>query len=314
MCKIYLNDIFGRKIMCTAISFKTKDLYFGRTLDHHCSYGEKICISPKGFDFHFRREEDLPSRYAMLGVALEYDSYPLYYDAVNEAGLCMAGLNFPGNAHFECPENHAFGVAPFEFIPWVLSQNASVADARKKLINTVLLDIPFNDKLPPAPLHWILADKNDCVVIEQTKKGLSVYDDPMGVMTNNPPFEYHLQNLKNYLNLTPNEPKTNFSSESELEKYSLGMGAIGLPGDFSSQSRFVRCAFVKENAVSGDSEKESVSTFFHILSSVEMTRGCCRLSNGGYEHTVYTVCYNADKGICYLKNYDGEMTVLELKK
>ncbi len=296
--------------MCTAVSFKTKDFYFGRTLDHHCSYGEKICISPKGFDFHFRREKSAPSKYALLGVALEYDGYPLYYDAVNDAGLCMAGLNFPHNAYFEAPEKHELGVAPFEFIPWVLSQNASVYEARQKIENTALLDIPFNDSFPPAPLHWILADKDSCIVIEQTKRGLSVYDNPVGVMTNNPPFEYQMQNLNNYLNLTPYEPETTFSSESELEKHSLGTGAIGLPGDYSSQSRFVRCAFVKNNSVSNDGENQSVATFFHILGSVEMPRGCCRLSNGDYEHTVYTVCYNASKGICYLKTYNGDMEVL----
>ncbi len=291
--------------MCTAASYKTKDFYFGRTLDHNCSYGENICLSPKGFDFGFRREENRPSRYAMLGVAHKCDSYPLYYDAVNEAGLCMAGLNFPENAYFLSPEKHSHGVAPFEFIPWVLSQNASVSEARENIKSTVLLNIPFSKDLPPSPLHWILADENNCIVIEQTKNGLDIYDNPVGVMTNNPTFDYHLKNLNNYLHLSPNEPSNVFSSSLELKSHSLGLGAVGLPGDYSSPSRFVRCAFVKANSISGESEQESVSQFFHILGSVEMARGCCRLPNGEYEHTVYTVCYNASKGICYYKTYNN---------
>ncbi len=297
--------------MCTALTFKSNDFYFGRTLDHNCSYGEKFCTSPKGFNFAFRRSENLPSRYGIIGIAHECAGYPLYYDAVNEAGLCMAGLNFPGNAYFEEPSLHEFGVAPFEFIPWVLAQNASVSEAVEKIKNTVLLKIPFNEALPTAPLHWMLADKASCVVIEQTKNGLSVYDNPVGVMTNNPPFEYHLQNLNNYLNLSPNEPENRFSASLELNTTCLGTGAIGLPGDYSSPSRFVRCAFVKENAVLGENEKENVSQFFHILGSVEQVKGCCRLPNGGFEHTVYTVCYNASKGICYFKAYDGEVTVFK---
>ncbi|MDE6981741.1 MAG: linear amide C-N hydrolase, partial [Lachnospiraceae bacterium] len=111
--------------------------------------------------------------------------------------------------------------------------------------------------------------------------------------------------LNNYMSLSPQEPKNHFCSSLPLHTYSRGMGAIGLPGDLSSQSRFVRIAFVKMNSVSGDTEAESVSQFFHILGSVEQQKGCCCLGDGKYEVTLYTSCCNGDKGIYYYTSYEN---------
>lgn len=111
--------------------------------------------------------------------------------------------------------------------------------------------------------------------------------------------------LNNYMHLTPKSPKNSFSKELPLHIYSRGMGALGLPGDLSSQSRFVRAAFVKMNSVSGDSEAESVAQFFHILGSVDQQRGCCELEDGKYEITIYTSCCNTDKGIYYYNTYEN---------
>ena len=112
-------------------------------------------------------------------------------------------------------------------------------------------------------------------------------------------------NLNNYMNLSPYSPQNNFSGDLDLQTYSRGMGAIGLPGDLSSQSRFVRVAFTKSNSVSGDSENSSVSQFFHILGSVDQQRGCCILDGNKYEITLYTSCCNCDKGIYYYTTYDN---------
>jgi choloylglycine hydrolase len=110
-------------------------------------------------------------------------------------------------------------------------------------------------------------------------------------------------NLNNYMHLSPKEPQNNFSEQLDFKAYSRGMGAIGLPGDLSSQSRFVRAAFTKMNSVSGSSEEESVSQFFHILNSVAMPKGCV-LTERGFEYTRYSCCCNIERGIYYYTLYD----------
>ncbi len=292
----------GGGCMCTAIAYKTKDRYFGRNLDVDRGYGETVTVMPRGFELRFRREGIMKSHYALIGAAYVADGYPLYYDAVNEKGLCMAGLSFPGNAYyFGCAEG-AHNVSPFELIPWVICRCANVREARELLRDTNIAEINFSDELPLHPLHWIISGHDGTIAVESVRDGLMIYDDPVEVLTNNPEFGFHMRNLSNYMNLTSARPVNRFSGTLELEAYSAGMGAVGLPGDLSSASRFVRAAFVKWNSVAGTSEEESVSQFFHILSSVEQQRGCSR-TEGGWETTLYSSCCNADRGIYYYRTY-----------
>ena len=157
--------------------------------------------------------------------------------------------------------------------------------------------------MPVAQLHWMLADKEQAITVEAVADGIKIYPNPIGVLTNNPPFPEQMFRLNDFMNLSAKQPKNHFSNKLNLHPYSRGMGALGLPGDLSSSSRFVRAAFVKEHSVSGHSELESVSQFFHILGSVEQQNGCCEVENGQYEKTIYTVCYNASKGIYYYTTY-----------
>lgn len=260
--------------MCTAITYQTKDHYFGRNLDLDYVYQETVTITPRRYPLRFRQMGTLDRHYAMIGMAYVLGDYPLYYDATNEAGLSMAGLNFPGNAVYRPEEPGRDNVTPFEFIPWVLGRCATVAEARVLLDRLNLWGVPFRPELPLAPLHWMISDRSGSITVESVKEGLQVYDNPAEVLTNNPPFDYQMTNLSNYLNLTPWEPENHFSSQLDLTTYCKGMGALGLPGDLSSVSRFVRAAFTRLNAVSGPSEAESVSQFFHILGSVAQSRGC----------------------------------------
>lgn len=291
--------------MCTAATYQTHDFYFGRTLDYEDSYGEEITITPRRYPFRFRAGEMLEQHYAMIGMAHVEDGYPLYYDAVNEKGLGMAGLNFVGNAVYHKPDPDRDNVDNYEFIPWILSRCATVEEARVRLKRLNLTDGAFSAALPTAQIHWIIADKNGAIVVESVKEGLKVYDNPAGVLANNPPFNEQLFNLNNYMALSPCQPQNHFSSRLDLSLYSRGMGALGLPGDLSSQSRFVRAAFVRLNSISRDSEEESVSQFFHILNSVDQQRGCCEVEPGVYEYTIYTSCCNADRGIYYYTSYDN---------
>ena len=291
--------------MCTAITYKTNDFYFGRTLDYDVSFNEEVTVVPRNFPLFFREARTLKTHYAIIGTACISNNYPLFYDAVNETGLCMAGLNFVGNAYFRDAEKDKDNVAVFEFIPWILGQCGSAAEAKRLLEKINLTNIPFDNELPVAQLHWIIADRNQAITVESTKERINVYNNPMGILTNNPPFNEQIFNLNNYMHLSPNEPENTFSDKLNLKAYSRGMGALGLPGDLSSQSRFVRAAFTKLNSVSGTTEKESVGQFFHIMDSVQQQRGCCNTGNNNYEITIYTSCCNADKGIYYYTTYNN---------
>ena len=290
--------------MCTAATYKTKDFYFGRTLDYEFSYSEEVTITPRNFPIALRNTDKMAKHYAMIGMAFVQD-IPLYYDAVNEKGLCMAGLNFVGNAYYNGIVDDKINIAQFEFIPYILGKCASVDEAVELLAKINITNQPYSDKLPVAQLHWIISDKSKSITVESVKDGLKIYDNPVGVLTNNPPFDEQMFNLNNYMNLSPRQPKNTFSDKLDLKAYSRGMGALGLPGDLSSQSRFVRVAFTKMNSVSGNSEEESVNQFFHILGSVEQQRGCCIVGENEYEITIYTSCCNADKGIYYYTTYEN---------
>lgn len=301
--------------MCTAATYKTKDFYFGRTLDYEFSYGDEVTVTPRNYRFQFRSMGVMENHYAMIGMAHVIEDCPLYYDAINEKGLGMAGLNFVGNADYKKKAEGRDNVAQFEFIPWILAQCATVQEARGLLEKINLTDTPFNEKLPVAQLHWIIADSRECITVESVKAGVKVYENPVGVLTNNPPFEEQMFQLNNYMHLSPKTPENLFSDKLSLHTYSRGMGALGLPGDLSSQSRFVRVAFTKMNSVSGDSEAESVSQFFHILGSVDQQRGCCDVGDEKYEITLYTSCCNADKGIYYYTTYENhQITAVDMYK
>lgn len=301
--------------MCTAATYKTKDHYFGRNLDLEYSYHETVTVTPRNFPFHFRKAGSLPSHYAMIGMAFVVDDYPLYYDATNEKGLSMAGLNFPGNAYYPDFQEGKDNVSPFEFIPWILGKCDNVADAKILLARINLVRINFSKDLPLSTLHWIISDRDCSIVVESMKDGLKIYDNPVGVLTNNPPFDYQMFQLNNYMALSINQPENRFSDKLPLNTYSRGMGAMGLPGDLSSQSRFIKAAFTKMNSLSGESESESVSQFFHILSSVEQQRGCVHMGENAYEITIYSSCCNTDKGIYYYTTYENhQITAVDMHK
>ena len=298
--------------MCTAVKYKN---YFGRTLDYEFSYGEEICITPRQYNLNFKHLKNNSHHFAFMGMAHIEDNYPLYYDAFNEKGLAIAGLNFVNNACYFKEKKNKINVTQFELIPYLLSNYSTIKEIKNVLKKINITNIPFNDKLPCSPLHWLVSDKNECIVIEQTKSGLYVYDNKIGVLTNNPPFEEQLFNLNNYRHLSTKEKENTFIPNIELNTYSRGLGGIGLPGDLSSMSRFVRVSFVKAHSISNDNEENNVSQFFHILNSVDQQRGCCELENGKYEITIYTSCCSLDKGLYYYTTYDNhQINVINMFK
>lgn len=253
------------------------------------------------------------SKYAIIGMATVVDNYPLYAEAANEKGLSIAGLYFPQNAAFFSEDDSKLNLAPYELIPYFLGGYSTVSEIRETILNLNITNIPFAKNLPITDLHWMISDGNECIVMEQMKDGLKIYDNPIGVLTNNPPFDYHLANINNYINLTPYNEKNRFSNKVNLQYYGQGMGAIGLPGDVSPASRFVRAAFNKLNSVCSEDEKSSVTQFFHILDSVAMVQGATITKEGKNDITTYSCCINTSEGTYYYKTYtNNQITAVKM--
>ena len=291
--------------MCTAISFVAGNHYFGRNLDLEERYDENVTITPRNYILKYKSGEIERRHFAFIGTATVINDYPLYYDATNEFGLSIAGLNFVGNSYLYNDMDRSFiNLAPYELIPYILGKCQTVKQAVEVLENIRLVDIRFAKNIPNAQLHWLISDKEQSVTFEYVKNGARIYDNIVGVLTNNPTFDYHMMNLNNYMSLSNSSPVNCFDKSMKLNEYSRGMGAIGLPGDFSSSSRFIKAAFVKANSVVPECEEERVSQTFHILDSVSQVAGSVMV-NGKYERTQYTSCCNTDKCIYYYKTYNN---------
>lgn len=299
--------------MCTCLHFKKKATYFGRNLDLEYRFGEQVAITPRNYSFQFKNGTAFTTKYALIGMASVVRACPLYAEASNEKGLSMAGLYFPGNACFFDAREGKLNLAPYELIPYFLGQYSTVAELKADLARLNITNIPFEANLPVTDLHWMISDKEVSIVMEQTSEGLKIYDNPVGVLTNNPPFSYHLANLNNYMGLTPQYSVNRFCDKLDLAQYGNGMGAIGLPGDASPASRFIRAAFNKSNSDCSDDEESAVSQFFHILDSVAMVRGATITKEGKPDFTVYSCCVNTEEGIYYYKTYtNNQITAVKM--
>ncbi len=299
--------------MCTCVDFKTKDHYFGRNLDLEYRFNERIVITPKDYKFKLKNGTSIYTKYAMIGMATVEENYPLYAEASNEKGLSMAGLYFPGNACFFEKTPSACNLTSYELIPYFLGLYDTMDEIKAVLPELNITNVSFSPRLPVTDLHWMISDGHTCLVLEQMADGLKIYNNPVGILTNNPPFDYHLMNLHNYRNLSPQNTENLFSDKLDLTPYGRGMGAIGLPGDGSPASRFVRAAFHKLNSVCQKDEMSSVTQFFHILDSVALVQGSTITEDGKNDVTHYSCCTNTDKGIYYYKTYkNNQITAVRL--
>lgn len=291
--------------MCTAISDHGHVHLFGRTLDLEYSYNEKIVITPREFVFKWRDGDESPSGHAIIGVAHIDGEYPLYYDAINEKGLAIAALNFPEFAKYHSRSSYQTNVAPFEFIPKILRKCKNVREALEILDDVNLTNTNFSSSLKATPLHWLIADKNSSITVEPMADGLKIYENKLGVLTNSPPFPYHEANLSSYIALSAYPKENTLCPDVELKTYSRGIGGIGLPGDFSSTSRFIKCVFAKNNT---DREelylyKKEISRFFRILDTVSVPLGTVKTDDRQSISTVYTSCADTEHGIYYFTTY-----------
>lgn len=292
--------------MCTSILYSAGDHYFGRNLDLEVSFGQEVVVTPRDYCFNFRKMPALNHHYAIIGMALVKDNYPLYFDGANEEGLGMAGLNFDGPAHFFAVDDKKDNVSPFEFIPYVLGQCRNVQEAKELLKNVNLVKINFSEQLQLSPLHWLIADRSGAAItVESTATGLHVYDNPVNVLTNNPEFPQQMTNLANYQCVSPSQPANTLAPQVSLTSYSRGLGSHLLPGGMDSESRFVKEVFTLQHAPVGRTELENVSNYFHCLHAVEQQKGLDEVAPGQFEYTIYTDGINLATGTFYYTTYDN---------
>ena len=285
--------------MCTAIRIKRGII--GRNLDYEIKYGEELAVSPPLFTFTYKMLPPDGEHNAIIGIAKTVNGYPLYFDAINEHGLGCIALSFPESAYYRDPKRGFVNLAPHEVIQYILTHAADIREARRELERINIIDKPYNEELPVAKLHWFISDGEHSLILESTKSGMAVYEDDVGVLTNEPPYPFHRTNIRTYLNLTDKEAVDRFPGSTAMTPYSRGMGAVGLPGDHSSASRFVRAAFTRAASITPDGVSD-ITEAFHVLASVEQQSGCVDVG-GVPEYTQYTSVADLTDGVYYLRTY-----------
>lgn len=316
--------------MCTAISYNGLS---GRTLDLEYSFCEEVAVTPRGWKRDYIYEGEIPVKYALIGMAYMHLGTPLYYDAVSESGLYMAALNFPGYAHYHKAREGVTNLASGELIPYILGGAGSISEAQKMLSRIIITPDSLGEGLPATELHWHLTDGEETLVIEPRENGLEITRNPHHVLTNAPNFDYHAIKTTEFAHISPTQPARNGENP---HLYSRGMGAIGLPGDFSSSSRFIRADFLVKNTSEfgsvdpqlnqnqgdianaftqiGEKTAEKVkhsppdansriSTFFHITDSITVPYGIVLTDEGRAVYTVYTSCADLACGDYYFTTY-----------
>ena len=291
--------------MCTAVFSGGEYPLLGRTLDLERSYGEGIVVTPRAFPWRYRYSESSAEGNAMIGVACLHGGVPLYFDAVNECGLAMAALNFPRSAVYRAGRAGKRNLASYELIPWILSHCTTVGGAEDALSEINVTGDSVSEALPATPLHWIVADRERSVTVEATEEGIRLYENVFGVLTNEPPFPYHAARVAELRQVTDAVPENRLLPGIELPVFSGGLGAVGLPGDWSSPSRFLRAVFLSEKTVRGETPEEEISRLLHVLSAVSQPCGCARTGDGLPIRTVYTAVADLTGGCYYFTTYEN---------
>ena len=293
--------------MCTGIRFSdgNGNMYFGRNLDWSTGYGQQVLVTPRGYSLKTAFLGDVSVKHAIIGMGIVQDNIPLYFDCGNEAGLAIAGLNFPGYARYE--ERSVSGkknVAAYEFPLWVTMNFSNVEEVERALEEVAIVAKPINDRFPVSMLHWLIGDAERSIVIEYTERGLEVFENDVDVLANQPGFAWHRENLRNYMNSADAMPDSVKWDQAEMRPFGSGSMMRGIPGDYYSTSRFVRAAYLNTHYPIKNTEEENVSRLFHTLNGVAMIEGAARMEDGAFEKTVYTGGFSSATATYYYSTYE----------
>lgn len=311
---------------CTGIKLEAKDgsVVHGRTLEFGVKVDTSTVIVPRGYEFVGTTPKGpglaYKAKYATVG-AIAYDNLAIL-DGMNEKGLAVGTFYFPGFAGYSeiTSENQSKAVSPIEFSNWIVTQFATIEELKAALSNVVIAPTIYKEwgnAVPP--FHYIVYDKSGrSLVIEPINGKFVTYDNPLGVFTNSPTFDWHMTNLRNFINMTTVNAKPIELDGVKLEPFSQGSGMVGIPGDFTSPSRFVRATIFSSAALPAETANEAVLQAFHILNQFDIPVGTIREKMKGVIHTDYTMitCVRDPQTLkYYFKTYeDQSIKCLDLNK
>lgn len=293
--------------MCTGVRFSDDkgNMYFGRNLDWTTPYGQKVVITPRGYKYKSAFLGEMAKSPAIIGMGIIAENTPLYFDCANEWGLAVAGLNFPGYASYESEAvDGKTNVAAYEFPLWVALNFKTVDEIEKELAKVAIVAKPINDKYPVSQLHWIIGDKERSIVVEYTENGMEVFKNDVDILTNQPGYGWHKENLRNYMNLFPQMPKEVKWRDATFTPFGSGSLMRGIPGDYYAPSRFVRVAYLNTHYPVQSDEASNVSRLFHTLTGVAMIEGAAAMADGLFEKTIYTGGYSTATKTYYYSTYE----------
>ena len=293
--------------MCTGIRFTSADgkMYFGHNLDWGEQFGQTVYVTPKGWEVKYQFLDAAPTKSAIIGTAITFEGFPLYFDCGNAEGLACAGLNFPGYAQYEADAiSGKTSIAAYEFPLWVCANFATVDEVEAALKNVAIVSKAPSPQLGVSLLHWIIGDATRSIVVEYMPDGMHIHHNEVDVLTNQPTFDWHMENLRNYMNCAPKYvPEVTWDAH-KLVPFGGGANMRGIPGDYYSPSRFVKVAYLNANYPAQDTEAKNVSRLFHTLGNVSMVEGASIMENGQSEFTLYTGCYSAATQSYYFSTYE----------
>ncbi|NKC68537.1 choloylglycine hydrolase family protein [Vagococcus fluvialis] len=294
--------------MCTSIYLETLDKkhLLARTMDFSFPLNCDIVYLPRNYNWESSSNNEKHSnKYGVIGAGRSLGKSYFLGDGVNEHGLAIAELYLPNKAVYQDNiEDGKTNLAPHEFITWALGKFKTIADLKKALSKVRLINSPAPLIDTVMPLHWIVTnDSGQCFVIEPTGKILHLKENPVGVMTNTPELEWHLENLNNYLNVRPKQFDSVSYGSLKAIPFSQGTGTLGLPGGFTPPERFVRAAFFKENIKKAKTEKEGVNTALKILSTVQIPKGIVVTSDNKEDYSQFTSIMCHQSKTYYFKDY-----------
>jgi choloylglycine hydrolase len=310
---------------CTGITIKPKDgsVIFARTLEFAVDLQSNIIVVPRGKDCVGTAPGDKPglrwkTKYGIVG-ANAFD-LPVTVDGLNEKGLSVGLFYFPGFAKYQDIKSEDIGkaLAPWELGVFLLGTCSDVKEAVAAARNVRVGDVVQKDMGFVPPVHFIVTDTSgNCVVLEYIGGELKVHVNPLGVMSNSPTFDWHMTNLSNYVTMTSKNIEKIDLAGKEIKGLGQGSGMLGLPGDFTPPSRFVRAVAFSKTALPVEGAKDGVLQAFHILNQFDIPKGAARGIEHGKEVSDYTIWTSAAdlKNLrYYFRTYDNSrIRMVDLK-